>query len=98
MVDVYWTLEAKARLKDIYDYLAQQNKIAAKNVVKSIREKARLLKTFPKLGAVYSGMTSREVRVIYYTHYRIAYVIVSEERIDILGVFHGAMDMKNYLS
>lgn len=97
MVDIYWTFEAKARLKDIHDYLAQHHSAAAKNVVKSIREKARILKTFPKLGAVYSGMTSREIRVIYYTHYRIAYMIVSEDRIDIIGVFHGAMDMKNYL-
>jgi len=35
--------------------------------------------------------------VIYYSHYRIAYKIVDEKRIDILDVFDGAMEIKNYL-
>jgi len=30
-------------------------------------------------------------------HYRIAYLIKNEETIDILGVFHGALNLENYL-
>jgi len=97
MVEIYWTEEAKTRLKSIHAYITQDNRVAAKNVVKSIQKKARLLKQFPKLGAVYPDMTDREIRIIYYTHYRIAYMIVNEKRIDIVGVFHGAMELKNYL-
>ena len=97
MVKLYWTEEAKRCLKEIHTYIGQDNKVAAKNVVKSIQKKARLLKQFPKLGAVYPEITNREIRIIYYTHYRIAYLIVNEQQIDIIGVFHGAMELRKYL-
>ncbi len=97
MVNIYWTEEAKRNLKGIHDYIAQANRTAAKNVVKSIQNKARLLQRFSELGAVYPDITNREIRVIYYAHYRIAYLIVDDSRLDIVGVFHGAMDLKNYL-
>jgi len=32
-----------------------------------------------------------------YGHYRITYIIKSENRIDIIGVFHGALNMERYL-
>ncbi|WP_340123416.1 hypothetical protein [Methylobacter svalbardensis] len=38
-----------------------------------------------------------KIRVIYYSHYHTAYKIVDQNRIDILGVFHGAMEINNYL-
>ena len=97
MVELYWTEEAKHCLQDIHAYIAQHNKVAAKSVVKSIQKKARLLQQFPRLGAVYPEITDREIQIIYYTHYRIAYLIVNEQRIDILGVFHGAMELRKYL-
>lgn len=97
MVELYWTEEAKRCLQEIHTYIAQDNKAAAKNVVKSIQKKARLLRQFPKLGAVYSEVTKREIRIIYYTHYRIAYLIVNDQRIDIIGIFHGAMELRKYL-
>lgn len=97
MVELYWTDEARRCLHEIHAYIAQQNPVAGKSVVKSIQKKARLLKQFPKLGAIYPEITNREIRIIYYTHYRIAYLIVNEERIDIVGVFHGAMELRKYL-
>jgi toxin ParE1/3/4 len=97
MVTIYWTDEARSRLKSIYKYIARDNKIDAINVAKRIREKAQLLKRFPRIGAIYPDITDREVRIIYFTHYRIVYMIVNDERIDILGVFHGAMELRKYL-
>jgi plasmid stabilization system protein ParE len=38
-----------------------------------------------------------DVRVLLYGHYRIAYVIKPDSNIDILGVFHGALDIDRYL-
>jgi plasmid stabilization system protein ParE len=39
-----------------------------------------------------------EIRVLLYGHYRIAYLQWKEENlVDILGVFHGALDIDNYL-
>lgn len=97
MVRLYWTDEAKYWLKSIHDYIALDNPNAAKNVVYKIREKAQILKQFPEIGGIYPDLDRKDIRVIYYTHYRIAYIIVDPQRIDILGVFHGAMELKNYI-
>ena len=97
MVELFWTEKAKQSLHEIHAYIAQYNPTAAKSVVKSIQKKARLLTQFPELGAVYPDIATREIRIIYYTHYRIAYFIVNEGRIDIVGVFHGAMELRKYL-
>lgn len=37
------------------------------------------------------------MRVLLYGHYRIAYRIKAGEEIDVLGVFHGALDIGRYL-
>jgi toxin ParE1/3/4 len=37
------------------------------------------------------------VRVLLYGHYRIAYVVKPAGDVDILGVFHGALDIERYL-
>ena len=97
MVRLYWTDEAKYYLKNIHDYIALDNPKAAKNVVKKIREKVQILKQFPEIGGIYQGLDREDIRIIYYTHYRIAYIIVDGQRIDIIGVFHGAMELKNYI-
>ncbi len=97
MVRLNWTDEAKCCLKNIHDYIALDNPEVAKNVIKRIREKAQMLKLFPETGGMYHDLDRKDVRVIYYTHYRIAYLIVDPQRIDILGVFHGAMELKNYI-
>ena len=45
----------------------------------------------------YVTALGREVRILVYGHYRIAYVVRADEVIDILGVFHGALDIDRYL-
>jgi plasmid stabilization system protein ParE len=97
MVRLYWTGEAKYCLKNIHDYITIDNPKMAKNVVKKIREKTQILKQFPEIGGIYQDLDRKDIRIIYYTHYRIAYIIVNPERIDIIGVFHGSMELKNYI-
>jgi toxin ParE1/3/4 len=70
----------------------------ARNVVQKIREKAQILKQFPEIGGIYQDLGREDIRIIYYTHYRIAYMIVDPARIDIIGVFHGAMELKNHIN
>jgi len=38
-----------------------------------------------------------EIRILLYGHYRIAYII-TDDFIDILGVFHGALQIERYLT
>jgi len=63
--------------------------------VQGIYERAQDLKRFPQLGSRYTA-SSRHVRVLLYGHYRIAYLIKDDGNIDILGVFHGALDITRY--
>jgi plasmid stabilization system protein ParE len=41
-------------------------------------------------------MSQRNVRIVLYSHYRIVYLVKDDRDIDILGVFHGALDITKY--
>lgn len=97
MARINWTSEAELWLKDIYDYIKQDNPKAAEKVVSGIYQRAQILKEFPRIGHAYRKKSTEDIRILIYGHYRIAYLIKSDDSIDILGVFHGAMDIKRYL-
>ena len=89
--------EAQVWLKDIHSYIAIDNPDAAQRTIAGIFARAQLLKSHPRLGHRYEAEKSREVRILLYGHYRIAYLIKSEKRIDILGVFHGSLGIERYM-
>jgi plasmid stabilization system protein ParE len=97
VVKINWTHEAQLWLREIYNYIATDNPDAAQRTVAGIFGKAQHLKNHPRLGYRYEAEESREVRIVLYGHYRIAYVIKSDKEIDILGVFHGALNIERYL-
>jgi toxin ParE1/3/4 len=97
MATITWTEEAERWLKDIHDYIAQDNPTAAMEVIEGIYERAQILATFPEIGHKYRIEPEGEIRVLLYGHYRIAYLIINRNRIDILGVFHGALEIERYL-
>ena len=95
MADINWTDEAVRWLQEIYDYIAIDNKIVANRVVDKIFDKVQILKHFPKIGYIYEN--AEDIRILLYGHYRIAYLIKEDNNIDILGVFHGSLDIERYL-
>lgn len=97
MAEINWTAEAERWMRDIYDYIAQDKPAAAANVVSGIFVKAQLLRDFPEIGYMYRKEIDGHIRILLYGHYRIAYLIKSRDRIDILGVFHGALDIEQFL-
>jgi len=97
MAKLRWTLEAEKWLKDIHDFIAEDNPRAAASVVAGIYQKTQLLKRFPEIGYKYRDEEEGEIRILLYGHYRIAYLIKENEPIDILGVFHGSLDIDRYL-
>ena len=97
MVKIRWTEESERWLRDIHDYIALGNPTAALNTVEGIYNKAQLLSKFPRIGHRYESIKDREVRILPYGHYRIAYSIKDENSIDILGVFHDALEITRYL-
>ncbi len=82
---------------EIHDYIAADDPSAAANILRLIFEKVQLLENFPGIGLRYLPIQDREVRIILLGHYRIAYLIKENEDIDILGIFHGAMEIERYL-
>jgi|SRR3989337_549154 len=97
MAEINWTDEAERWLKDIYDYIAVDNPAAANKVIDGIYEKVQLLIQFPEIGYKHDRRPELQIRILLYGHYRIAYLIKTDRNIDILGVFHGALDIDRYL-
>ncbi|HTQ38220.1 MAG TPA: type II toxin-antitoxin system RelE/ParE family toxin [Pirellulales bacterium] len=84
-------------LREIHDYIAQDNPPAAKRTIYGIYHKVQLLKQFPEFGYRYEHDEGRGIRIILYGHYRIAYLVKTSSDIDILGVFHAALDIERLL-
>lgn len=98
MAELRWTLEALDWLENIQRYIAQDNPQAAENVVAGILQKAEVLTDFPDIGTRLRIVPEGEVRMILYGHYRIAYLYRNDTNlIEILGVFHGALDIDRYI-
>jgi len=79
------------------DYIAADNPTAAFTVVEGIYERAQILSNFPEIGYKYRSEPEGDIRILLYGHYRITYLIRGSDRIDILGVFHGSLDIDRYL-
>jgi len=95
MAQIAWTDEALRWLEDIFEYIAADNPDAANRTVEGIFERAQALAQYPELGHRYLHST-RNVRILLYGHYRIAYLVKGDGNVDILGVFHDALDITKY--
>jgi toxin ParE1/3/4 len=53
MGELTWTVEAERWLRDIHDYIAQVNPVAANRTVETLCQKAEVLREFPESGYRY---------------------------------------------
>ena len=98
MAELKWAAEALQWLEDIHRYVAQDNPSAAAKVLDGIIAKAELLASFPDIGTRLRIVPEGEVRMILYGHYRLAYLRRGDaDVVEIVGVFHGALDIDRYL-
>lgn len=97
MAKIRWTEEAAIWLEDIHNYIAKDNPQAAGRVVDGIYDKVQILSDFPEIGYHYRREPEGDVRVLLYGHYRIAYLYRKPDVAEILGVFHGALDLNHYI-
>ena len=97
MAEIRWTKESEKWLKDIFDYIAIDNPKIAFRVVESLYLRVQILKRWPQVGYRYDKFHEHNIRILLHGHYRIPYLIHSNGDIDILGIFHGALDMDRYL-
>lgn len=56
-----------------------------------------LLTELPELGYRLPTYKKMDIRVLLYGHYRIIYQVEKNRDINILGVFHVALDLKKHL-
>jgi plasmid stabilization system protein ParE len=73
MASLNWTTESQRWLKDIFEYIAEDNPQAASKVVAGIYERAQVLLKHPEIGYRYAP-SYRDVRILLYGHFRIAYL------------------------
>ena len=98
MGQVRWTREAERWLREIHDYIAADSPGAAARTVRSIFERAQTLSAFPERGYRQPNPADRPIRVLLYGHYRIAYLVKDGGDVDILGIFHGALEIDRFLA
>jgi toxin ParE1/3/4 len=95
VAQITWTQEAQHWLEEIFEYIAQDSPDTAAGVVNGIYQRTQILLDFPESGYRYQN-SERNVRILLYGHYRIAYLIKPSRDLDILGVFHGSLDISRY--
>ncbi len=95
MAEITWTEEAQRWVQDIFEYIAADNPEAAARTAQELYDRAQVLMRFPEIGYRYTA-SARNVRILLYGHYRIAYLLKDDGNIDILGVFHGSLDITRY--
>lgn len=92
MVRINWTINAKKDLKNIKEFIALDSVSYAKLTISKIIETVEILHEQPTIGKKIPEINLDNFREIIYKKYRIMYKIVSENRIDILQVFHSSRD------
>ena len=85
--ELVWTVEAKDMLMKIFDGLAGCDPAIAASVARGIFAKSQVLLKSPEIGWHFESFPDRDVRVLLYGHYRIAYEIHNTGYLVICGVY-----------
>lgn len=90
---VKWTDHAKAQLRYIHDYIAQDSALYAKRVAEALVSKTIGLDELPRLGRMVPELNEETVRELPLYSYRILYEI-KPTHIDVLAVIHKRRDLQ----
>lgn len=90
MVLVRWTPQAIQDINDIAEYISKDSARYASLFVAKIFEKENVLSVSVRIGRVVPEFSDDTIRELIYQNYRLIYKVISEERADILSVFHGS--------
>jgi toxin ParE1/3/4 len=93
MATVNWTDKAIGALDGIFDYLSHEAPLYATHIVQQIIGSVDRLEAHPLSGRVVPEAEREDIREVICQQYRIIYWLVSEERLDILGVLHSRRDL-----
>ncbi len=85
---VKWTAHAKAQLRHIHDYIAQDSPLYAKRVSEELVRKTIGLDELPHKGHKVSELNEDAVRELRLYSYRVLYEIKPDNFIEVLAVIH----------
>ena len=85
---VKWTAHAKAQLRHIHDYIAEDSPLYARRVSEELVQKTIGLDELPRKGHKVPELNEDAVRELGLYSYRIIYEIKSEHLIEVLAVIH----------
>lgn len=89
-MSVRWTVPARQDLIEAFNYIKNENPVAAENVLDRIIELTELLNQNPKMGREGRLLRTREL-IIPNTSYFIVYRMAASD-VHILSVIHGRRD------
>lgn len=89
-MNIRWTLPAANQLRNIFDYIANDNPGAAARTVQRIRKAIHQVARMPHAARIGRVAGTREITVPG-TSYLVAYSVV-ENMIHVLAILHGAQD------
>ncbi len=87
MIKVHWTDRAKARLRIIYNYIAEDSPKTALQVIDRVTVRSGQIKDQPRSGRKVPEYNRNDIRELLEKPYRIIYKIKSNQ-IDVLTVMH----------
>lgn len=90
---VKWTDHAKAQIRHIHDYIAQDSAFYAKRVTEALVRKTIGLDELPRIGRIVPELNIETVRELSRYSYRILYEI-TPTHIEVLAVIHMRRDVR----
>jgi toxin ParE1/3/4 len=90
---VKWTDHAKAQLRHIHDYIAQDSAHYAKRVTQALVSKSLMMDGFPRTGKIVAELNDESVREVSLYSYRILYEIKTNH-LEVLAVIHKRRDLQ----
>ena len=85
---VIWTAHAKARLRQIQNYIAQDSPLYARRVSEEMVRKTIKLDSLPRRGHKTPELNEDSVREVSIYSYRIIYEIKSDDVVEVLTLVH----------
>ncbi len=95
MVEIVWTNSAIQDLNDIGEYISKDSLRYAEITVLHLFEAADILEEFPLSGKIVPEFENESIRQLIKGNYKIVYLIINKERIEILTVHHCARLISN---
>ena len=84
---VYWSDKAKARLKEIYDYIGKDSPIRARQVVDRLTRRSESLALLPRSDRAVPEYPQDALREVHERPFRIIF-LSSPDRVDVVTVKH----------